>query len=463
MPEHDIIVIGASAGGVEALVQLIHALPANLPASVFIVLHIPAHSTSMLPQILSRAGVLPVVQPVDYQKIEARHVYVAPPDHHLLIEQGYMRVVRGPGENQYSEQEAQPPALEVGQLRRFNELLLRFLPIGIVVIDHSYHILTANGAARRMLGLRDVATEQDFLHAVRGVPYHEARSAIDAVFRERTFVTLLEVELETTSGGNGRFVSLSISLLQLEPGLPDLAAMSVTDVNEQVQIRRQLENVQVEQTQLKQELGTANKRLSDMNKELMDANEELQVANEELVLTHEELQASIEEFETTNEELQTTNEELQTTNEELRARNSELQEMTSILENEKVRLAEMVELAPFYILVLRGPSLIVEAYNPRYTKLLAEREVLGHPLEEVIDLLWEPEAEFPLLRFAREVYIQDTPKTIPSIHTFEPESQRIYEGQQEGYFSYTIVPSHTTSGRVNGVIIYTTNETEQHA
>jgi|GEM_PF-3242887 chemotaxis response regulator CheB len=49
------------------------------------------------------------------------------------------------------------------------------------------------------------------------------------------------------------------------------------------------------------------------------------------------------------------------------------------------------------------------------------------------------------------------------IHTFEPESQRIHEGQQEGYFSYTIIPSHNASGRVNGVSIYTTNETEQHA
>jgi two-component system, chemotaxis family, CheB/CheR fusion protein len=213
-----------------------------------------------------------------------------------------------------------------------------------------------------------------------------------------------------------------------------------------------------------------------MNKELMDANEELQVANEELVLTHEELQASIEEFETTNEELQATNEELETnneelqatneeletTNEELRARSSELQEMTSILENEKVRLSEMVELAPFYILVLRGPSLIVEAYNPRYTNLLEEREVVGRPLEEVIDLLWEPEVELPLLRIAREVYIQNTPKTIPRTHTFEPEAQDTHEGQRKGYFSYTIIPSHNTSGRVNGVIIYTADETEQH-
>ncbi|HEY5002088.1 MAG TPA: CheR family methyltransferase, partial [Ktedonobacteraceae bacterium] len=200
------------------------------------------------------------------------------------------------------DQDPQPLALELGQLRRFNELLLRFLPLGVVIIDRFYHILTANSAARRLLGLRDVAVDQDFLHTVRGLPYHGTRVAIDAVFRERNFVTLPEVELEVSSGGNGRFVSLSIALMQLEPGLPDLATMSISDVTDQVQIRRQLENVQTEQSQLMQELGTANKRLSDMNKELMDANEELQVANEELMLTHEELQASIEEFETTNEE-----------------------------------------------------------------------------------------------------------------------------------------------------------------
>ncbi len=376
--------------------------------------------------------------------------------------------------NAQPDQEQQPLSLELGQLRRFNELLLRFLPIGVVIIDHSYHILTANGSARRLLGLRDAAIDQDFLHAARGIPYHETRSAIDVVFRERNFVTLPEVELEATSGGNGRFVSLSFALMQLEPALPDLATVSVTDVTEQVQIRRQLETVQAEQAELMQELGTANKRLSDMNKELMDANEELQVANEELVLTHEELQASIEEFETTNEELQATNEELETnneelqatneeletTNDELRARTGELQELTNILENDRVRLFEMVEFAPFYILVLRGPVLLVEAYNPRYARVLEGREVQGHPLEEVIDLFWEPGAGFTLTRLAREVYMQETPRTTPRIRTIMPG---VHEGQEESYFSYTVVPSHNASGRVDGVIIYASDETEQQA
>lgn len=101
MSGHKIIVVGASAGGVEALVQLMRSLPADLPASVFIVLHIPAQSPSLLPQILSRAGMLQAIQPVDHQEIETGRIYVAPPDHHLLIEHDYMRIVRGPKENRH--------------------------------------------------------------------------------------------------------------------------------------------------------------------------------------------------------------------------------------------------------------------------------------------------------------------------------------------------------------------------
>src|SRR6266704_683035 len=239
------------------------------------------------------------------------------------------------------DHEPSPPPVELGQLRRFNESLLRFLPIGVVVIDRSYHVLSANGAARRLLGLRDISNEQDFLHAVLGIPYPEVRTAIDAVFREKDTVNLSEVDLAISMGGNGLFVALSIALMQVEAGAPDLAAISVTDVTEQVQTRRRLEAIQVEQTQLMSELSIANKRLNDVNKELMDANEELQVGNEELVLTQEELQASIEEFETTNEELQATNEELETNNEELQATNEELETTNDEL---RARTTELQEL-----------------------------------------------------------------------------------------------------------------------
>ncbi len=375
---------------------------------------------------------------------------------------------------QYTDQEPVPPSLEIGQLRRFNELLLRFLPIGVLVIDRNYHILTANGAARRLLGLRDVGTEQDFLHAVRGIPYTVTRNAIDQMFRERNAVSLSEIELEVTSGGNGRFVNLSMALMQMDASSPDMAAISVTDVTEQVQTRRQLETIQAEQMQLMNELSAANKRLSDVNKELMDANEELQVANEELVLTHEELQASIEEFETTNEELQATNEELETnneelqatneeletTNDELRARTNELQELATTLESERIRLAEIVELAPFYILVLHGPTLIVEAYNPRYARLLEGRPVQDRPLEEVFDLFWETDTG--IVRLAREVYKQDAIRTTPRMLTYFPRGQGANE-PPTSYFVFTLVPSHDANGRVDGVIIYAADETEQRA
>lgn len=101
MAGHDIIVVGASAGGVEALTTLVRDLPANLPAAVFIVLHIPAQSPSLLPSILSRASQLIAAHPEDGARIEHGRIYVAPPDHHLLLEEGRVRVVRGPKENRH--------------------------------------------------------------------------------------------------------------------------------------------------------------------------------------------------------------------------------------------------------------------------------------------------------------------------------------------------------------------------
>ena len=95
----DIIVVGASAGGVEALSKLAAVLPQGLPASVFVVLHMPSGRRSELPHILSRSGPLPATLAMDGQVFAPGNIYVAPPDHHLLIENERTILWHGPKEN----------------------------------------------------------------------------------------------------------------------------------------------------------------------------------------------------------------------------------------------------------------------------------------------------------------------------------------------------------------------------
>src|SRR5262245_19590954 len=89
---HDILVIGASAGGVEALREVVRGLPVGLPAAVFIVCHFPPGARSALPEILSGRGPLLARHARDGEPAYPGHIYVAPPDHHLLIEPGVVRV-----------------------------------------------------------------------------------------------------------------------------------------------------------------------------------------------------------------------------------------------------------------------------------------------------------------------------------------------------------------------------------
>lgn len=96
---HDIVTIGASAGGVEALRDLTAGLPADLPAAVFVVVHLPGGHPSALPRILNRAGPLEATHPEDGDAIRPGRVYLAPPDLHLLVEEGRVRLARGPKEN----------------------------------------------------------------------------------------------------------------------------------------------------------------------------------------------------------------------------------------------------------------------------------------------------------------------------------------------------------------------------
>src|SRR5262245_6113851 len=99
MAEFNLVVIGASAGGVETLIKLIEKLPEDFPAAVLIVQHLSPHRPSTLPYILGRSSKLPVLSATNLEPIKPGHIYVAPPDQHLIIEDGHLRLVRGPKEN----------------------------------------------------------------------------------------------------------------------------------------------------------------------------------------------------------------------------------------------------------------------------------------------------------------------------------------------------------------------------
>jgi two-component system chemotaxis response regulator CheB len=96
-----LVVIGTSAGGLDALRSLAAALPADFPAAICIVMHTAPQSPGVLHEILGRAGVLPVVSPRNFQRIAAGHIYVAPPDFHLIVEPRRLRITKGPKENRF--------------------------------------------------------------------------------------------------------------------------------------------------------------------------------------------------------------------------------------------------------------------------------------------------------------------------------------------------------------------------
>ncbi|SRR5205809_4229299 len=97
---HDIVVIGASAGGIEALKELVGELPEDLPAALFVVLHLPMGGTSILPAILDRAGRLPAAHVgAEGAEISPGRIYAAPPDFHIQLEEGRVEATAGPLEN----------------------------------------------------------------------------------------------------------------------------------------------------------------------------------------------------------------------------------------------------------------------------------------------------------------------------------------------------------------------------
>jgi two-component system, chemotaxis family, protein-glutamate methylesterase/glutaminase len=93
------IVIGASAGGIDALIRLVRALPLEMASSIFIAVHYPAHGVSMLPKILSRNSMLTAIHPANGESVRPGTIYVAPPDRHMVFEDNKIVLTKGPREH----------------------------------------------------------------------------------------------------------------------------------------------------------------------------------------------------------------------------------------------------------------------------------------------------------------------------------------------------------------------------
>ncbi len=101
MPDRDIVMVGSSAGGVEALQRLACQFPKDFPAAVFVVVHLPPRTRSFLPDILSKVAVLPAAHPEDGESIQHGRIYIAPPDRHLVIERDHVHLSLGPREQHH--------------------------------------------------------------------------------------------------------------------------------------------------------------------------------------------------------------------------------------------------------------------------------------------------------------------------------------------------------------------------
>ncbi|MBV8148618.1 MAG: chemotaxis protein CheB [Candidatus Eremiobacteraeota bacterium] len=94
-----VVVLGGSAGALDALQRIVAELPSTFSAAVFVVTHVPGWSVSAIPHVLARSGALFATHAIDGAPIAPGTIVVAPPDHHLLLADGVMRVVKGPTEN----------------------------------------------------------------------------------------------------------------------------------------------------------------------------------------------------------------------------------------------------------------------------------------------------------------------------------------------------------------------------
>lgn len=193
----------------------------------------------------------------------------------------------GPGEGLSAQPGASAP------VHSASDVLVQLAPMGIVVLDHHYQILSCNRAAHKLLLLltrEDVSL--DFFHATPGLPYQAVRTAIDTVMREGTSHTLAEVELMLTEGGNGRVLRIEIYSIPTEAGSPSQVVLYLQDVTMQTAQKK----VQLQQAQFLQDLSITSVQLQKKYNDLERAYQRLHQVSHHLLIDYQELAEQLEEM-----------------------------------------------------------------------------------------------------------------------------------------------------------------------
>jgi two-component sensor histidine kinase len=327
----DIIVIGGSAGALDAMLDIAGGFPDDFAGTVFMVSHIGANR-SHLPELLSSAGSLPVRHPENGEAIRSGIIYVAPPDQHMMVEGGRIRLSRGP--RQHFTRPAVDPL--------FRTAAAAFGPriIGVVLSGTGTDGTAGLEKIRLAGGITVIQAPRDALYPE--MPQSAASAVeVDHVVERAELPALLR----------------HLSSEKMLPALTDEQTVSTEH--------------------FERDLRDTRERLQSTVEEYETALEELKSANEELVSINEELQSTNEELETSREEAQSVNEELNTVNSELQRKVEELNRANDNLRN----LFDGTQIAT----VVLDKELVIRSFTPAMKTIFNLIDIdRGRPLTDIV-------------------------------------------------------------------------------